>query len=79
MADAGILPDECRSNIRFPFPGFHIGDFTTYSKEEETGNIIATQRSIHPTKVVKDKLNYAATLRATYNVTGQFGLTATEQ
>lgn len=58
------------------FPGFRIGDFTTYSKEEETGNIIATQRSIHPAKVVKDKLNYAATLRATYNVTGQFGLTA---
>ena len=76
MADAGILPDECRSNIRFPFPGFRIGDFTTYSKEEETGNIIATQRSIHPAKVVKDKLNYAATLRAAYNVTGQFGLTA---
>ena len=58
------------------FPGFRIGDFTTYSKEEETGNIIATQRSIHPAKVVKDKLNYAATLRAAYNVTGQFGLTA---
>lgn len=58
------------------FPGFRIGDFTTYSKEEETGNIIATQRSIHPAKVVKDKLNYAATLRATYNVSGQFGLTA---
>lgn len=35
------------------FPGFRIGDFTTYSKEEETGNIIATQRSIHPAKVVR--------------------------
>lgn len=58
------------------FPNFHIGDFTTYHKEKETGNIITTPRSVHPAKVIKDKLNYAATLRATYNVTRQFGLTA---
>ena len=54
------------------FPNFHIGDFTTLLK----ANIIATPRSVHPAKVIKDKLNYAATLRATYNVTRQFGLTA---
>ena len=58
------------------FPGFHIGDFNTYSKDEETGNIIATPHSIQPAKVVKNKLNYAATLRMTYNMTKQFGLTA---
>ena len=57
-------------------PGFHIGDFNTYSKDEETGNIIATPHSIQPAKVVKNKLNYAATLRMTYNMTKQFGLTA---
>lgn len=31
---------------------------------------------ITPAKVTKDKLNYAATARVTYNVTKQFGLTA---
>ena len=36
------------------FPNFHIGDFTTYHKEKETGNIIATPHSVHPAKVVKD-------------------------
>ena len=51
------------------FSGFHIGDFNTYSKDEETGNIIATPHSIQPAKVVKNKLNYAATLRMTYNMT----------
>lgn len=35
------------------FSGFHIGDFNTYSKDEETGNIIATPHSIQPAKVVK--------------------------
>ena len=58
------------------FSGFHIGDFNTYSKDEETGNIIATPHSIQPAKVVKNKLNYAATLRMPYNMTKQFGLTA---
>ena len=58
------------------FPGFHIGDFNTYSKDEETENIIATPHNIQPAKVVKNKLNYAATLRMTYNMTKQFGLTA---
>ena len=48
------------------FSGFHIGDFNTYSKDEETGNIIATPHSIQPDKVVKNKLNYAATLRMTH-------------
>ena len=76
MADARILPDECRPDIRFPFPELPHRRLTTYHKEKETGNIITTPRSVHPAKVIKDKLNYAATLRATYNVTRQFGLTA---
>ena len=57
------------------FSGFHIGNFTTYKKEED-GNIRSEAHSIHPAKVVKDKLNYAATLRMTYNMTDRFGLTA---
>lgn len=57
------------------FSGFHIGDFSTYKKEED-GSIRSEAHSIHPAKVVKDKLNYAATLRMTYNMTDRFGLTA---
>lgn len=57
------------------FPGFHIGDFNTYSKDQD-GNIVSEAHSIRPEKVVKDKLNYAATLQMTYNLTKQFGLTA---
>ena len=57
------------------FKGFHIGDFNTYSTGEN-GAIVATEHSIEPQKVTKNKLNYAATLQLTYNVTRQFGLTA---
>lgn len=57
------------------FSGFHIGDFSTYSTDD-SGNIVEETHSIHPEKVVKNKLNYAATLQMTYNLTPQFGLTA---
>ena len=57
------------------FKGFHIGNFNTYSTDEN-GQIVATEHSIEPQKATKNKLNYAATLQLTYNVTNQFGLTA---
>ena len=46
------------------YSGFYIGDTAP------DGEVIT------PAKVTKDKLNYAATARVTYNVTKQFGLTA---
>lgn len=45
------------------YSGFYIGDTAP------DGEVIT------PAKVTKDKLNYAATARVTYNVTKQFGLT----
>jgi hypothetical protein len=57
------------------FKGFHIGNFNTYSTAED-GSIVTTAHSIEPAKVTKNKLNYAATLQLTYNLTNQFGLTA---
>ena len=57
------------------FKGFHLGDFNTYSTAED-GHIVATPQSIAPANVTKNKLNYAATLQMTYNLTNQFGLTA---
>ena len=57
------------------FSGFHIGDFNTYSRNEN-GDIVATAHSIHPANVTKDKLNYAATAQLTYNIVGGFGLMA---
>lgn len=57
------------------FKGFHIGNFNTYTTDEN-GQIVATEHNIEPQKVTKNKLNYAATLQLTYNVTSQFGLTA---
>lgn len=48
----------------FRYSGFYIGDTAP------DGEVIT------PAKVTKDKLNYAATARVTYNVTKQFGLTA---
>ena len=46
------------------YSGFYIGDTAP------DGEVIT------PAKVTKDKLNYAATARVTYNVTKQIGLTA---
>ena len=57
------------------FSGFHIGNYNTYATDAN-GNIVATEHNIEPQKVTKNKLNYAATLQLTYNVTNQFGLTA---
>lgn len=55
------------------YSGFHIGDTHTYTDNE--GNVLSTN-SIQPQKVVKDKLNYAATAQFTYTMTRNFGLTA---
>lgn len=55
------------------YAGFYIGDTHTYTDNE--GNTLSTDK-IAPHKVVKDKLNYAATAQLTYNVTRGFGLTA---
>ena len=57
------------------FQGFHIGDFQTYATDAD-GHIVATSHSIRPANVTKNKLNYAATLQATYSLTRQMGLTA---
>ena len=57
------------------FQGFHIGDFNTYSRDEN-GNIVATAHSIHPANVTKNKLNYAATAQLTYDVAKGFGIMA---
>ena len=54
------------------YAGFHIGDTHTYTDSEGNSQTV----TIEPHRVVKDKLNYAATVQATYNLTRQFGLTA---
>ena len=54
------------------YAGFHIGDTHTYTDSEGNSQTV----TIAPHRVVKDKLNYAATVQATYNLTRQFGLTA---
>ena len=55
------------------YEGFHIGDTHAYTDSE--GNLLPLE-TIVPRKVEKDKLNYAATARLTYNLTGTLGLTA---
>ena len=57
------------------FSGFHIGDFNTYNRDEN-GNIVATEHSIHPANVTKNKLNYAATAQLTYDIVGGLGVMA---
>ena len=56
------------------FSGFHMGNYKTYATA--AGSVVATKHSIEAKNVTKDKLNYAATLQLTYNLTRQFGLTA---
>lgn len=56
------------------FSGFHLGNYNTYATAD--GSVVATEHSIKAKNVTKDKLNYAATLQLTYNLTRQFGLTA---
>lgn len=53
------------------YPGFHIGDTHTYT--DENGSQVV---KIEPRHVIKNKLNYAATLQGTYRLTGNFGITA---
>ncbi len=55
------------------YEGFHIGDTHTYVDNE--GNTLSTE-NIQPRNVLKNKLNYAATVQLTYNITNTFGLTA---
>lgn len=50
------------------YSGFHIGDTHTYAD----GSTV----KIEPRHVLKNKLNYAATLQGTYQFTKNFGLTA---
>ena len=57
------------------FSGFHMGSYKTYATAAD-GSVVATEHSIEAKNVTKDKLNYAATLQLTYNLTRQFGLTA---
>ena len=57
------------------FSGFHMGNYKTYAPAAD-GSVVATEHSIEAKNVTKDKLNYAATLQLTYNLTRQFGLTA---
>lgn len=49
------------------YSGFHIGDTHDYN---------GTVTTIEPRYIVKDKLNYAATARFTYNIVKGFGVTA---
>ncbi len=50
------------------YSGFHIGDTHTYAD--------GTTVKIEPRRVIKNKLNYAATLQGTYQFTKNFGVTA---
>ena len=54
------------------YAGFHIGDTHTYTDGEGNQQTV----TIEPHRMVKDKLSYAATVQATYNLTSRFGLTA---
>lgn len=52
-----------------------MGNYNTYATAAD-GSVVTTEHSIEAKNVTKDKLNYAATLQLTYNLTRQFGLTA---
>ena len=54
------------------YAGFHIGDTHTYTASDGSTQTVV----IAPSRVVKDKLNYAATAQAIYQLTPTFGLTA---
>lgn len=54
------------------YSGFHIGDTHTYTDNEGNSNTVI----IAPRHVLKNKMNYAATLQATYRLTKNFGFTA---
>lgn len=54
------------------YSGFHIGDKHDYTNPDGTTHSV----TIAPRNVLKNKLNYAATLQGTYNLNKHFGLTA---
>ncbi len=54
------------------YSGFYIGDTHQYTNEDGSTYSV----TINPQRVTKNKLNYAATARLTYNWTKNFGLTA---
>lgn len=54
------------------YSGFHIGDMHDYTDAEGNTQTV----TIEPHKVLKNKINYAATLQGTYNFNSHFGLTA---
>lgn len=53
------------------YSGFHIGDIHTYTGADGPNTV-----KIEPRHVLKNKLNYAATLQGTYQLTKNFGVTA---
>lgn len=63
----------CADQIPYArYEGFHLGDTHTYTDSE--GNTSTVR--IEPHKVLKNKLNYAATIQGIYNFNRHFGLTA---
>jgi hypothetical protein len=54
------------------YEGFHIGDTHTYTNADGTTSTVV----IAPQQVVKNKLNYAATIQGLYQLDKHFGLTA---
>lgn len=54
------------------YDGFHIGDTHTYTNADGTSQTV----TIQPHKVLKNKINYAATVQGTYQLTNNIGFTA---
>ncbi len=54
------------------YSGFHIGDTHTYTDNEGNSTIV----KIEPHNVLKNKINYAASIQGIYNINKHFGLTA---
>lgn len=54
------------------YDGFHIGDTHTYTDNEGASATV----TITPRNVLKNKLNYAATIQGIYNFNRHFGVTA---
>lgn len=54
------------------YDGFHIGDTHNYTDGE--GN--STTVEIQPSRVIKNKFNYAATIQGTYDINRHIGITA---
>lgn len=54
------------------YSGFHIGDTHTYTLPDGSSETV----TIRPRHIVKNKLNYAATLQGIYNFNSHFGVSA---